>query len=150
MKGKFAFDKGSLFLADDQDILRMTASCPDAEHNVPEPGSFQPGEGMAGKAAGKHEVVYLSDPSDFPGEADPSEPLLCVPLTDEDTLTGTMNFFGNSGQFELTDENKVFLQAIARLTMINKYLCKSFVTFLWGLILNFQSVTSSKLLIRYL
>lgn len=119
MKEKFAFDKGSLFLADDQDILRMTASCPDAEHNVPEPGSFQPGEGMAGKAAGKHEVVYLSDPSDFPGEADPSEPLLCVPLTDEDTLTGTMNFFGNSGQFELTDENKVFLQAIARLTMIN-------------------------------
>ena len=119
MKEKFAFNKGLLFLADDQDILRMTACCPDAEHNVPEAGSFQPGEGMAGKAAGKHKVVYLSDPSDFPGEADPSEPLLCVPLTDEDTLTGTMNFFGNSGQFELTDENKVFLQAVARLAVIN-------------------------------
>ena len=34
--------------------------------------------------------------------------------------------------------------------MAYKYLCKSFVTFLWGLILNFQSVTSSKLLVRYL
>jgi len=36
------------------------------------------------------------------------------------------------------------------LIVSHKYLCKSFVTFLWGLILNFQSVTSSKLLVRYL
>ena len=37
-----------------------------------------------------------------------------------------------------------------RAHIVFKYLCKSFVTFLWGLILNFQTVTSSKLLIRYL
>lgn len=44
---------------------------------------------------------------------------LFMPLVDEDRYMGAMGFFENSFPFELTEENHVFLQALARLTVIN-------------------------------
>ncbi len=120
---KFTFQKGAIFLPDDQNILRMTSCYPEAEDTDAEAESFRAGKGiLTVKAAEKQEIIYMPDIHDHPdsaGEASVSESLLCVPLTCENDLSGVMNFSGTRGEFELTGENKVFLQAVARLAVIN-------------------------------
>ncbi len=119
MKEKFGFSKGSVFLQDDSDdknLLKMAACYPGAPGN----GNIYIGEGIIGNALEHNEIVYLSDLTeyhDFFGK-DENESLLCIPLTDENGLIGAM-FFPGPGGLMLNDENRVFLQAIARLAMIS-------------------------------
>ncbi len=116
MTEKFGFRSGSLFLTEDRNMFEMAACHPDTGETVTGPETFRMGEGLAGKAAEKGEMVYMPDSAE---EGAPSESLLCVPLTDEDRLSGVMIFYGPGGEFRLAGEVRVFLQAVARLTMIN-------------------------------
>ncbi|MDM8549566.1 GAF domain-containing protein [Desulfobacterales bacterium HSG2] len=118
MKEKFGFGSGSLFLTEDRDTFGMAACHPDTGEAVTEPESFRTGEGMRGKAAERGEISLMPGRPDSAGENASSGSLLCAPLTDEG-LCGVMNFHGPGEGFGLTDEVRVFLQAVARLTAVN-------------------------------
>jgi len=115
MGEKFAFGKGRLFLPDSQNVLR-----PEGEDGDTDTSCLRMEAETARTAAEKGEMLLVPDIRNHPdaaGEASASESLLCVPLTDEEGLSGVMSFSG--GQFDLTDENRVFVEAVARLTAIS-------------------------------
>ncbi len=76
------------------------------------------GEGVIGKALEHRKIVYLSDMIGCPDFPEKYESLLCIPLTDENAVIGAMLFPG-SDRLTLNNENRVFLQALARQTMIS-------------------------------
>ncbi|MDM8551608.1 ATP-binding protein [Desulfobacterales bacterium HSG2] len=116
MTEKFGFGSGSLFLTEDRNLFEMAACHSDTGETVTGAETFRMGEGVTGKAAERGEAVYMPDSAE---EGASSGSVLCVPLTDESGLSGVMNFCGPGGEFGLTDEVGVFLQAVARLTAVN-------------------------------
>ncbi|MCP4347627.1 MAG: GAF domain-containing protein [Desulfobacterales bacterium] len=123
MEEKYTFQKGALFLADENNMFKIESCYPDRDHTVIETESFRVGEGAIGKAIEQQEMIYIPhsyDSTGFAGEKSAFESMLSVPLIDEKGLSGAIVFFsGIEQEFELSDENRVFLDAVARLTLIN-------------------------------
>ncbi len=116
---------GSVFLFNEQTRMLEMKACFPERPNLPthRPKSFKLGEGVAGKAAEQHRVMYIADTSkdtEYVDSNDPRDPraVICVPMIDEDKVFGVMNFSGEVGKVKFEVSDAEFAETIARMTVV--------------------------------
>lgn len=87
------------------------------------PKHFALSEGIAGRVASTAKTLFLPDVSKSPEfvsnkSRENSTALLCVPMMDDKTVFGVMNFIGASGKVEFDPEDEGFALTIARMAVI--------------------------------
>lgn len=117
---------GSVYLYNQQSkLLEIKAYFPERdggdEHQAK---SFKLGEGAAGKAAFKQQVIYIPDSSqdaNFVVQGDGQvngHAIICVPLIDNGEIFGVMNFSGEVGKVKFEKSDAEFAETIARMTVV--------------------------------
>ncbi|TAL21219.1 MAG: HAMP domain-containing protein, partial [Nitrospirae bacterium] len=122
-------ERGSIYLLDEaKQVLTLHAYYPDypdhpaKERDTQFPKHFALSEGIAGRVASTAKTLFLPDVSkstDFVSD-NSREPmaLLCVPMMDDKTVFGVMNFIGAVGKVEFDPEDEGFALTIARMAVI--------------------------------
>lgn len=124
LKKQTNVEYGSIYLLNENKELVLQAFTPEFKHaQVDTPKHFQIGEGLAGLAAQKREIIFVPDTSKAPGYTPPSnndtpKSLLCIPMLDKHELFGVMNFSGDVGSIRFTNEDDQFALTIARLAVV--------------------------------
>jgi HAMP domain-containing protein/HPt (histidine-containing phosphotransfer) domain-containing protein len=87
--------------------------------------TFKLGEGIAGKAAQSHHVVYIPDTSKGesfeakPGDDASPRSIISVPMMDNAEVFGVMNFCGHVGKVTFTKSDHEFAETISRMAVVS-------------------------------
>lgn len=119
LDNKFSFHRGQLFLENTHTILKAASYDAKKEED----------DQLFSEAITKHLIqlgksekiqsIPLKTLISDLGNENINSSLLVIPLVDENRYLGAMAFFQSHYPFTLDDESQVFLQALARLTVIN-------------------------------
>lgn len=120
---KLEVEFSSVYLVNEEGKLEYSGFFPidsDRTENVL-PRSFEIGEGICGKSAKERKIIYVENTANSESfvEADKSNArsLLSVPMFDEDTIFGVMNFSAKVGNLQLDASDEDFASTIARITV---------------------------------
>lgn len=117
--------RGSIYLLDKDGSLKLSAYAPKYDSEVDHmPKSFSMNEGIVGKVAQSGKICFVPDTGhasefvDNPGSQEGPKSLLCVPMMDDKTIFGVMNFVGEVGQVNFSPDDEGFALTIARTVVI--------------------------------
>lgn len=126
MQKQTNLQEGSIYLVKADELI-ISAYHPEkkdhASSSSSSPKSFKLGEGIAGQAARLAKILFIPDTS-LASEyidadsADKAKALLCVPMMDDQTVFGVMNFSGDVGSVKFRPEDEGFALTLARLTVV--------------------------------
>jgi HAMP domain-containing protein/HPt (histidine-containing phosphotransfer) domain-containing protein len=112
---------GSVYLYNSNDNLELKSFFPPKKIDAgAKAKSFERGEGIIGQAAHKKEIIFVENTSlsdeyvDKEDDSSNSRALLCVPLIDNNTVIGVMNFSGDVGEVIFEDSDYEYVSSIAR------------------------------------
>ncbi|MBX9754301.1 MAG: HAMP domain-containing protein [Pseudomonadaceae bacterium] len=123
MSEQSCVERGSIYLLDAEQNLTLHAYYPEMGGGASFPKSFKLSEGVAGHVASTGKTLFLPDVSkapDYVGMSanEHSKALLCVPMMDDKTVFGVMNFVGEVGKVSFAPEDEGFALTIARMAVI--------------------------------
>ena len=123
MSEQSCVERGSIYLLDAEQNLTLHAYYPEMGGGASFPKSFKLSEGVAGHVASTGKTLFLPDVSKAPDYVDMSasersKALLCVPMMDDKTVFGVMNFVGEVGKVSFAEEDEGFALTIARMAVI--------------------------------
>ena len=87
--------------------------------------TFKLGEGIAGKAAQSHHIVYIPDTSKGesfeakPGDDASPRAIISVPMMDNLDIFGVMNFCGHVGKVTFTNSDHEFAETLTRMAVVS-------------------------------
>lgn len=119
LDNKFSFHRGQLYIESPEQVLTSSSyDAPPVDNLEDLTKKITQQLIHLGK---KNQIRCFSMQDIFPNlvKGKSHNTFLYIPLVDEDRYMGALAFFENNYPFSLTDENTVFLQALARLTVIN-------------------------------
>ncbi|MEF3279666.1 MAG: HD domain-containing protein [Elusimicrobiota bacterium] len=112
-------ERGSIMIYDkDENILRITASCGISDELV-KTVKLKPGEGIAGRAFGKGEIIFVTNPQKNPdydrflGYDEQTEPFVSIPLKIKGNPIGVLNIHLPKGKNSFSDWELKFLTILA-------------------------------------
>ncbi|OHC27397.1 MAG: hypothetical protein A2Y50_02780 [Pseudomonadales bacterium RIFCSPLOWO2_12_59_9] len=123
MSEQSCVERGSIYLLDAEQNLTLHAYYPEMGGGASFPKSFKLSEGVAGHVASTGKTLFLPDVSQAPDYVgmsanEQSKALLCVPMMDDKTVFGVMNFVGEVGKVSFVPEDEGFALTIARMAVI--------------------------------
>jgi two-component system, chemotaxis family, sensor kinase CheA len=124
MSEQTCVERGSIYLLDEAQNLTLHAYYPEMGGGASFPKSFKLSEGVAGHVASTGKILFIPDvskASDYYvglGAGDQAKALLCVPMMDDKSVFGVMNFVGEVGKVSFADEDEGFALTIARMAVI--------------------------------
>ena len=123
MSEQTCVERGSIYLLDAEQNLTLHAYYPEMGGGASFPKSFKLSEGVAGHVASTGKTLFLPDVSKAPDyvgmtASEHSKALLCVPMMDDKTVFGVMNFVGEVGKVSFAEEDEGFALTIARMAVI--------------------------------
>ena len=123
MQTQFKVEWGSIYLLNEEKRLIINAYYPQRDDvRTTTPRSFDLGQGVAGQTASTKEIVFIPDTEQdenyLPDENESPQALLCIPMMDDQSVFGVMNFSGVVGEVAFTEEDSEFALTIARMTVV--------------------------------
>jgi two-component system chemotaxis sensor kinase CheA len=123
MSEQTCVERGSIYLLDAEQNLTLHAYYPEMGGGASFPKRFKLSEGVAGHVATSGKTLFIPDISKAPdyvgmGPTEHARALLCVPMMDDQSVFGVMNFVGEVGKVNFADEDEGFALTIARMAVI--------------------------------
>lgn len=118
---------GSVYLFNPETKLLEVTSYHPRRHEEMERSArtFKLGEGIAGKAAQDHHIVYIPDTSKGesfearPGDDASPRSIISVPMMDNADIFGVMNFCGHVGKVTFSKSDHEFAETLSRMAVVS-------------------------------